>query len=498
MVGEIKEEAAAKIRDGLAGVPAEVVRETPEAASAVLTWEADGESIEYRATASHVEVRDDAGRLIGKMFSIAFVALENGEPNPDRPVTFCYNGGPGCASVPLNVGAIGPKTVPTNGLGHIGPQAQAEDNPHTLLKYSDMVFLDALGTGWSVLAEDTDPKKVFGVDGDADAFARAIHSWLEREGRWTSPLYLFGESYGTPRNAVLSRVLGERGVQLTGVVMLSSIFDWAQILPGEDLYYLGMMPTFAAAAQHFGRAGVGQDPDEWFDSCMDFTEQVYAPALLQGSAVGEERGREVAAQLAERIGLPAGYVWRKRLRIDLDDFRAKLLEDEGRVVGRYDMRFTSDAPGPVQRSTSFFEGEDASDDAVEGAWTRAFRSLCHDKLGYQGPANYLSANYEAVGRSWDWVHENPGIGGKLPLPNVAFDLATAMRRNPTMRVAILGGRYDAATTFWNVRHDIRCQFLSPELERQVVFHRYGCGHMAYVDMPTLEQLDKDMAAFYGA
>ena len=176
------------IRDGLAGVPAEVVRETPEAASAVLTWEADGQSIEYRATASHVEVRDDAGRLIGKMFSIAFVALENGEPNPDRPVTFCYNGGPGCASVPLNVGGIGPKTVPTNGLGHIGPQAQAEDNPHTLLKYSDMVFLDALGTGWSVLAEDADPKKVFGVDGTRDGLQGCSVCPHDAANRYPSPV----------------------------------------------------------------------------------------------------------------------------------------------------------------------------------------------------------------------------------------------------------------------------------------------------------------------
>ena len=172
------------------------------------------------------------------MFSLSYVSLAEGDrPDPARPVTFAYNGGPGCASVPINFGGIGPRRVRTDGVSHLAFPVEVEDNPSTLLRQSDLVFLDALGTGWSSVAEGTDTSKVFGVDGDADAFSRAITTWLEKNNRWSSPLYLFGESYGTVRNAVLMRLLGERGIKVVGVTMLSAIFDWVQTIEGEDLYH---------------------------------------------------------------------------------------------------------------------------------------------------------------------------------------------------------------------------------------------------------------------
>ena len=168
------------------------------------------------------------------MFTLSYVAVDaEGQPNAARPVTFAYNGGPGSASVPINFGGIGPRRVETDGTNHLAASAQVADNPHTLLKDSDLVFLDALGTGWSVVADDCDPTTVFSVDGDADAFARAIMDWLEKNHRWSSPIYLFGESYGTFRNAVLMRLLGEKSVKVTGVVMLSAIWDWVQTLPAR-------------------------------------------------------------------------------------------------------------------------------------------------------------------------------------------------------------------------------------------------------------------------
>lgn len=422
-------QGAGPVRGVYASVPADRAAGVPEPASARLTW-TDGErSIDYEARAAHLDVRDDAGVLLGRMFSVSYVAVDGeGRADASRPVTFAYNGGPGSSSVPINLGGIGPRRVATDGVSHLRADAPIEDNPHTLLAESDVVFLDALGTGWSVLAEDADPKKVFCTDGDADAFARAICAWLTENGRWSSPLYLFGESYGTVRNSVLMRLLGERGVQLTGVVMLSAVFNIAGLLnPGDDLYYLGMMPTFAATAQFFGRAGAGVDEDEWFSRAMDFTERELAPALLRGDRLGE--------------------------------------------------------------------AEDPADDAVEGAWVRAFRRLCADDLGYAGPARYLSNNYDKVNAGWDWGHEEPGLG-RVATPNVSLDIAVAMRRNPTLKLAILGGRYDAATTWWNVVHDMSCQFLSPALKSRVSWHLYGCGHMAYVDEPTLEAMGHDLHEFY--
>ncbi len=479
------------------GVAAARSTEVAEPASARLTWTSAGRTIDYEARAAHLDVVDDAGTLLGKMFSLSYVAVDaDGRADRARPVTFAFNGGPGSSSVPINFGGMGPRRVATDGISHVRAGAPVQDNPQTLLAESDVVFLDALGTGWSVVADGCDPKKIFGVDGDADAFARAICFWLEENGRWSSPLYLFGESYGTVRNAVLMRVLGERGVQLTGVVMLSAIFDWVQVQPGEDLYYLGMMPTYAAAAQYFGKAGEGVDPDAWFDRAMEFTEDVLAPALLRGDRLGAERERDVAGELSAFIGIPVDHLLAHHLRIDLTDFRTRILADEGRICGRLDMRFSSDGLSPMQTSSSWVAAEDAADDAVEGAWVRAFRSFCHDELGYRGPARYLSNNYEKVGASWSWNHAEPGCDEEASAPNVALDIAVALRRNPTCKLAILGGRYDAATTFWNVVHDMSCQFLSSELKGRVSWYRYGCGHMAYVDEPTLEAMGRDLHDFY--
>ncbi len=478
-------------------VPADPRIKMPESASAHLAWHSGDETIDYVATASHLEVRGDTGALIGQMFALSYVRVDaDGRLDAYRPVTFCYNGGPGCASVPINFGGIGPRRVKTDGVSHLAYPIEVEDNPQTLLRQSDLVFLDALGTGYSTVAEGADTSKIFGVDGDADCFARAITSWLEENGRWISPLYLFGESYGTVRNAVLMRLLGERSVKLCGVVMLSAIFDWVQTIEGEDLYHLGMTPTMAATAQFFGKAGQGIDPDDWFDQATDFTEDVLAPALLRGDRLTPERERQVASQLSQLIGLPEGLVRSRRLRITLEDFRRNLLADEGRAVGRLDTRFSSDAPVAVQQSSDWFAGEDAADDAVDASWVNAFRAFLHDELGYRAPARYLSSNYEGVGTKWKWEHQQPGFSWPTGSPNVAYDVAVAMRRNPRMKVCILGGRYDAATTWWNVAHDMSCQFLSPALKERLEWHRYGCGHMAYVDEETLERMGADLAAFY--
>ncbi|MCC6102886.1 MAG: peptidase S10 [Olegusella sp.] len=479
-----------RVRDSASGA-------TPDAASARLTWESGEGRLDYLATAGYVDVRDDTGRLQAKMFCLSYVSVDQGScADRRRPVTFCYNGGPGCASVPINFGGFGPLRVRPAGRDHLRFDAPVEDNPYTVLKYSDLVFLDAPGTGFSPLAEGQDSSSLFGIDGDADAFCRAIAAWLELNGRWDAPLYLLGESYGTLRNAVLMRLLGERGIKLVGVIMLSAIWDWVQTLPGEDLYYLGMLPTFAATAQYFNKAGIGRDADEFFDEAMDFTEHRYAPALLLGDRLDKQEECKMAQYMSRMIGLPESFIVQRHLRVSLEDFRARLLYEEGKVTGRLDTRFTSDAPGYQQQSWEWFAGEDAADDVVNAVWNRAFRSFIHQDLGFKAPARYLDNNYHAVGEKWDWSHEAPGTGQKVGAPNVAIDIACALRRDPTIKLCVLGGRFDAATTYWNVVHDLSAQFLSSQIQERVEFHRYGCGHMAYVDEPSLAAIDKDLAAFY--
>ena len=467
--------------------------EMPESKTKSFTWENNGKTINYDACASHIDVRSDTSKLIAKMFSVSYISNDE----TLRPVTFAYNGGPGSASVPVNFGGIGPKRVETDEMHHIKYCPEVKDNPHTLLKYSDLVFLDAPGTGWSYIAQDTKRSDVFGVDQDADCFARAIVSWLDEHDRWDSPVFIFGESYGTIRNAVLMRYLGERGVHLAGVVMLSSIFDWTMTLPGEDLYYLGMLPTFAATSQYFGKSGKGVDEDEWFVKAMNFTEEVYAPALLKGDRLSGEDMLSVATSMSEFIGLPVDYILENKLRVGLDQFRFNILKAEGKVCGRLDMRFSEYAPHPSQREDSGADS-DPSDNAVNAAWNMAFRKFMKQDLGYEGPSNYILGNWEEVGMKWDFKHEAPGTGFKVGTPNVAFDIATALKRSPTTHIAFLGGRYDAATTLWNTYHDISCLFLPEDIKKNVHWYRYGCGHMAYTDVPTLIQMDKDLEEFYKA
>lgn len=468
----------------------------PDPASGHFTWQAAGESMGYTATASHISVTEDDGSAIGWMFALAYIA-DAPEGAAARPVTFCYNGGPGCASVPINFGGIGPRRVATNGLTHLRADAPVEDNPSTLLRQSDLVFLDALGTGWSRLAPGVPRERAYGVDADAEMFCRAIVAWLEENDRWNSPVYIYGESYGTLRNAVLMRLLGEAGVALTGVTMLSAIFNRVQDLPGEDLYYLGMVPTFAATANFFGRAGSGHDVYDWFAQAEKFVTEEYSVALLKGDTLTPREKSSAARKLARFIGLPVGLVEKCNLRIDLDCFRKNLLADEGKMTGRLDTRVCGDEFSVYQTDMTFFEWEDPSAWAFEVVWQRAFRDFVKGELGYAAPTDHYLRSSMDVTMNWGKEHEEPGVpGGKLPLANVTYDIAVALRRNPTCKMQFIGGLYDTATTWWNVKHDIACQFLSPELKDRIEYHLYECGHMAYTDVPTLERMGADTAAFY--
>ena len=485
-----------------------VVQETPQplkvpaAAEAPFCWECDNHTIDYSVRADHLDVIVDNDKFVGKMFSLTYTAdALDGKPTEGmRPVTFAYNGGPGSASVPINFGGIGPVRVETDEVGNPVHPLTMQDNPATVLRDSDLVVLDALGTGYSVVAPQVEDKDVFGIDADANAFAAAIMQWLKVHNRWGSDIYLYGESYGTMRNAVLMRVLAEKGVRVTGVVMLSAIFDWAQTLPGNDLYYLGMVPTFAATAAYHGKAhdekgAVVVDPAAHFEHAMKWCERVLAPALLQGDALEAHEAHEVAEQMAALIGLPKALIEKKHFRISLDVFRRELLADTDQVIGRLDTRYVSYAPSHVEESSDFFAEEDAAADSTSNMWNEALRMLL-DELCYDAPARYYDNNYPTVGVNWNWNHTAPGVNETVGAPNVAFDIACAMRRDPHLRLCILGGYYDCATTYWNVLHDIAVLYLPEELKANIEFHLYPSGHMLYANPAVNLELGEDVSAFF--
>ena len=228
-----------------AQTPEKPEEKIPEAASKHYTWTGkDGKTIDYTGTAEMLTIYSDKGEAMCHQFCLSYVSDE--QDKSDRPVTFLWNGGPGGSSSMVCIGGQGPVRVPTDGTKHLPNTCPVEDNPYTLLQVSDLVFIDAPGTGYSHVAAGYDPKKVWGVDGDGDAMARTIIAWLNEHNAWDRPHYLYGESYGTTRAAVVYRLLGERGVGVDGVVEQSSILDYAVMLPGNDDYYAGMFPVMAA------------------------------------------------------------------------------------------------------------------------------------------------------------------------------------------------------------------------------------------------------------
>lgn len=470
----------------------EGAEKVPEKASKHYTWHGeDGKTIDYTGTAEMVDIFDDKGKAMCHQFCLSYVSDD--VDKSDRPVTFLWNGGPGGSSSMVCIGGMGPVRVPTDGTRHLRNTCPVEDNPYTLLQVSDLVFIDAPGTGYSHVAAGYDPKKVWGVDGDGDAMARTVIAWLNEHNAWDRPHYLYGESYGTTRAAVVYRLLGERGVGVDGVVEQSSILDYAVMLPGNDDYYAGMFPVMAATAQSAGVTGQGVSPEDWFAQAMDFVNTTYINALTIAGNLPQDKMQEVAEKMSEFIGLPVDFIMARKLRIELYEFRAHFAQDKGLSHGRYDTRFTEQVYQPVQGDLGFFQMEDPSYDAIQVVYNEVYQKLLRD-MGFAGYPNYCGLNIE-VNEAWNWNHDMPGVG-TAPMPNVAFDIATALRRNPTSHVIFLGGRHDAATPYWNVIHDMAKMYLPDDLAKQVLWYESSNGHMLYADTEALKATTPVLQDFY--
>ncbi len=470
----------------------EGAEKVPEKASKHYTWHGeDGKTIDYTGTAEMVDIFDDKGKAMCHQFCLSYVSDD--VDKSDRPVTFLWNGGPGGSSSMVCIGGMGPVRVPTDGTRHLPNTCPVEDNPYTLLQVSDLVFIDAPGTGYSHVAAGYDPKKVWGVDGDGDAMARTVIAWLNEHNAWDRPHYLYGESYGTTRAAVVYRLLGERGVGVDGVVEQSSILDYAVMLPGNDDYYAGMFPVMAATAQSAGVTGQGVSPEDWFAQAMDFVNTTYINALTIAGNLPQDKMQEVAEKMSEFIGLPVDFIMARKLRIELYEFRAHFAQDKGLSHGRYDTRFTEQVYQPVQGDLGFFQMEDPSYDAIQVVYNEVYQKLLRD-MGFAGYPNYCGLNIE-VNEAWNWNHDMPGVG-TAPMPNVAFDIATALRRNPTSHVIFLGGRHDGATPYWNVIHDMAKMYLPDDLTKQVLWHESSNGHMLYADTEALKATTPVLQDFY--
>jgi len=421
------------------------------------------------------------------------------EPNPARPITFIFNGGPGSSTIWLHMGAFGPKRVVTREDTHT-PAApyRLADNESSLLPDSDLVFIDAPGTGFGHL-RGTDKEKAFwGVDQDAHAFANFIVEFLSRHGRWNSPKYLFGESYGTTRSAVLAYVLQEeKSVDLNGVILLSQILafdtsaDGPEFNPGIDQPYALALPTYAATAWYHKRLP-NQPPafEPFIKEVEAFALGEYMSALTQGADLAPERRAAVIAKLHEYTGLPADYIARADMRINGGVFEQHLLDD--RTTGRIDTRFS----GPTIDLLDKVPPYDPQAAAISSAYVSAFNDYARRDLKFGDGKIFKPNNYAGIGDKWDFSHKAPGMSDKLPgTLNVMPDLAFVMKANPQLKVQLNSGYYDLATTYFAAEFELRHLQIPPDVAKNLEFKRYQSGHMVYLQESSRHELHDNVADF---
>ena len=450
-----------------------------------------GRVLPYTATAGTLTIRNTAGKPMASMFYTAYTL--DGAPSSRRPVMFFYNGGPGSASLWLRMGSFGPMRLQTGNPEAIRPAPfNFGPNPDTLLGSTDMVFLDAPGTGYSRALGDAKGSDFYGVDEDADAFSRAIIRYVTKFDRWDSPKFLFGESYGTTRSGALAYQLQDRGMALNGVVLLSSIMNYGRRQPGLDRDYLNYLPSYAATAwYHHKMANPPATVDQAAAKARAFAVGPYSSALEKGQAISPQERDSVAQQMSALTGLSPDFIIRANLRVDLQRFRKELLRGERETVGRYDSRYTGVDPDAAGESPDY----DASDTAIGGAFIGTLHSYLARDLNYQTDMAYRPSASDEEGFKWNWSHRVPGTRYSLQMPNTALDLAEAMRTNPYLKVLSLNGWYDMATPFFGTEYDLNHMMLEPAEQRNLEFRYYPSGHMVYLNPDALHQMRLDVESF---
>lgn len=457
----------------------------------------NGKTLEYSAGAGTVIVRDDEHRPVASVFYTSYIA-DRVDGAPVRPVTFLFNGGPGSASLWLNIGGFGPKRTPTN-TPHATPPAPYDsgDNPHTLLSASDLVFIDAPGTGYSRLLGDTKESQVFGVDQDVDAFARAITRWLTITNSWNAPRFLFGESYGTTRASVLVHRLQNQGLDFNGVVLLSTVLNWGESNLGGPREYINLLPSYAATAWYHGKARTTHTAlAPFLEEAREFAQGPFAEALLRGDRLAETEEDAVAEHLSALVGLEPDYLKKHNFRIGMEQYRYALLSDEGKVIGRFDTRFTAEHQYVVGNGSHDPATDDAATAGVNSAHLSTYRTHLVEDIGYTSELHYRHLHNMPIARAWDWKHKAPGIDAPQLVPDVSLDLSAAVRRNPHLKIFVMGGFYDLATPFFGPELDVAQLYLAPSLRENIRFTFYESGHMTFVDEQAVEHMKSDLDAFY--
>jgi len=444
----------------------------------------------YTARAGVLPLVDALGEVEAEIFFTAY-ELDGVQDRAARPLTFAFNGGPGSSSIWLHMGALGPKRVQMEKRGWMPkPPFRCEDNPLTWLDQTDLVFIDPVGTGFSRAAREDLDKKYWGFKGDIESVGEFIRLYLARYHRWTSPLFLAGESYGTTRAAGLSGHLVDRGVAFNGIVLISTVLDFGAIrfMPANDLPFQLFVPTYAATAWYHKRLAPSMQKKRLATLVAEvkaWSEGEYTLALMKGDRLGKSERERAAKTLAATTGLSVDYVLGTNLRVDIFRFCKELLRDERRSVGRLDSRFKGVEALAVTEHPEF----DPSMLAITPPYTSAFNHYGRSSLGVETDLVYEVMSGK-VNEKWTW--EN----GQLPA--TSEEVRAALAKNPYMKVLYAQGYYDLATPLFATEYMISHMNADPQLRKNIEMTYYESGHMFYLEVGCLKAFKDDVARFVRA
>lgn len=448
----------------------------------------NGERIKYTAIAGETPLKNNKGETTAQIFSISYIK-DNVKDNSRRPVSFIFNGGPGSSSVWLHMGVFGPKkiVIPSDAIDDGAPPFNLQDNPDTVLDVTDLVFIDPVGTGFSRTVGEGDGKDYWGIRQDAKSIAKFIRIWLREQGRWNSPKYIGGESYGTTRSAALINELEGRfdDVSINGILLISTILDFSigTYDQGNELAYMVHLPTMAATAWYHKQVDTNLSIHDWVAQAREFAVKEYAPALLMGPELQGEQRAEIRTKLAKFTGLSEKYLDQANLRVHFQRFNKEVMRDEGVALGRLDSRFKGeefDDAGEYPETDPSFYG-------IDGSYTAALNHWVRGELKFNPDREYTIIG--GIG-GWDWSLRTDGR--REPYLNVTPFIGKAMRGNKDLRVFNAAGYYDFATPFLGAEYALQRNGVDP---KRVVYKYYEAGHMMYIHHPSFDQFLIDIREF---
>jgi carboxypeptidase C (cathepsin A) len=453
-----------------------------------------GRELRYTATAGRMPIKDGEGKIEAEMFYVAYTV--DGTDPKTRPLTFSFNGGPGSASIWLHMGAMGPRKVVLQPEGWMPPAPyRLEDNPNTPLDKTDIVMVDAIGTGWSRPADAAAARKFWNMRGDIESFGEFIRLYLTRNERWSSPLYLFGESYGTTRSAGVAGYLADHGISFNGIVLLSTVlsFQTLEFAKTNDVPYPLILPSFTwiAGYHHKLPSDLQADVKKAADESRQWAMGDYWAALNKGDALTPQERADVVDKLARYTGLSKQIIEWANLRIDVRTFTHYLLADQKLRVGRLDGRYKDPDPNGFM-DTPFY---DPTSSETGPPFTSVFNDYVRRELNYKTDMPYWTSAQQSGNFRWSWTGVE-GFGGGYP------DTATALRqasvKDHYLKVLVMEGYYDLATPFLAADYTMDHLDLTPDYHKNISFAQYASGHMVYLDSQSHAKMKQDFVNFIDA